>query len=86
MPYAAYEAGMIDAAQIRAARGLLDWKLTDLAEQSGVSLASLKNIEGGKGNPRASTLLAIRQAFERAGVQIVEMGDIRPGGRGVRWA
>lgn len=81
----AYEAAMIDAAQMRAARALLGWTMADLADKAGIALASIKNIERGASDPRASTLRAIQEALEGAGIQFVDGGDTRPGGRGVRF-
>lgn len=76
---------MVDAAQMRAARGLLGWTQRELAERSGTSLATVKNIERGVTDARCSTLTAIQAAFEEAGLLFVEMGDVRSGGRGVRF-
>jgi predicted transcriptional regulator len=81
---ARYQTVMITPAQIRAARALLDWKQTDLAERSGVSEMAIKKIERGVTDPRASTLTAIQAAFEDAGVVMLEPGDTRDGGPGVR--
>lgn len=75
---------MIDSAQIRAARALLGWKQTDLAAASGVSEISIKNIERGATDPRASTLRAIQAAFEEAGLVFMERGQTPSGGPGVR--
>jgi transcriptional regulator with XRE-family HTH domain len=77
-------ATMITGAQIRAARALIGWKQSELAEQSGVSEISIKNIERGATDPRASTLQAVQAAFDRAGVVFLESGDTRSGGRGLR--
>jgi transcriptional regulator with XRE-family HTH domain len=62
-------------AQIRAARALLGWKQTDLAERSGVSGISIKNIERGFTDPRVSTLNAIIRAFETAGIEFTNGGQ-----------
>lgn len=59
---------MISIPQIKAARGLLDWKQSDLAKVSGLSLRAIANIEINQGNPREFTLAAIKGAFERYGV------------------
>jgi DNA-binding XRE family transcriptional regulator len=56
----------------------------DLAKKSGVSEITLKNIERGYADPRASTLAKIQQAFEKAGVVFLDPGDVRDGGEGVR--
>lgn len=77
---------MIDAAQMRAARALLNWTMGDLSERAGVSLASIKNIERGATDPRASTLRALQEALEAAGIVFVDEGDTRPAGKGVRFS
>jgi transcriptional regulator with XRE-family HTH domain len=81
---APYATAMITPAQIRAARALIGWTQSDLAEASGVSHISIKNIERGATDPRASTLAAMQAAFEHAGVVFLDPGDTRQGGHGVR--
>lgn len=84
-PTNAYPAAiMITGAQICAARALVGWKQTELAERAGVSEISIKNIERGATDPRASTLQLIQAAFARADVIFLEPGDQRSGGLGVR--
>lgn len=77
---------MITPAQIRAARALIQWKQTDLAKASGISEISVKNIERGVTDARASTLVAIELAFNKQGVVFLSSGDIRDGGEGLRFA
>ncbi|MGF1552372.1 MAG: helix-turn-helix domain-containing protein [Paracoccaceae bacterium] len=74
---------MLRAEQIRAARALLDWSQSRLAEAAGVSLPTVKRIEGkGPGRSAVDTLVAIESALEQAGVVfIAENGG---GGAGVR--
>lgn len=80
-----YPAAVITPAQIRAARALLGWKQTDLAEKSGVSEISIKNIERGVTDPRASTLQAIQDAFAKHKVEFLDPGQASlQGGAGVR--
>ncbi len=74
---------MIDAAQMRAARALLGWRMEDLAAKADVSLASIKNIERGVTDPRASTLRAIQSAFEAGGVMFLDASHLRSAGKGV---
>jgi transcriptional regulator with XRE-family HTH domain len=64
---------MITGIQIRAARGILRWSLKDLAEASGVSLPTVQRIELQDGVPstKAQTLIDIRNALERAGVEFI---------------
>lgn len=79
-----YKPDMITPAQIRAARALIGWKQSDLAEASGVSEISIKNIERGATDPRSSTLNAMQMAFERAGVLFLDANVNRDGREGVR--
>lgn len=72
---------MITVKQIRAARMLLAWKQADLANAAKVSLATLNNIERQVTDPRMSTLTAIKQALEAAGVEFLSENG---GGAGVR--
>jgi len=72
---------MITPAQIRAARALIGWKQTELAAAAGLSEMSVKNIERGSTDPRVSTLEAIRQALEAAGVIFIPSNGNGPGVR-----
>ena len=76
---------MITPGQIRAARGLLNWTQAQLARAAGLSQVAVKNQERGRTDPRASTLTAIQEAFDRADVVFLDRGDIRNGGSGVRF-
>lgn len=71
----------INASQIRAARGLLDWTRDQLVEASGVPKSTLVRVESNAVTPRQSTLTAIRSALETAGVEFIEENG---GGAGVR--
>jgi transcriptional regulator with XRE-family HTH domain len=81
-----YPSGMLTPAQMRAARGLLGWSQRELAIRAGLPLGTIKNIERGASDPRASTLAAIEKAFIDARIILMEPGDVRDGGQGVRWA
>lgn len=59
---------MITPAQLRAARGLLDWGRRDLKAACGVSAETIKNIEHGNFAPHADTLDKIVKAFADHGV------------------
>ena len=74
---------MISPGQIRAARSIIGVKQSDLAKASGISLATLNNIERGVGDPRASTLDAIESALQDAGV---ETGKFSYGIRSVEYS
>ena len=61
---------MLTAAQIRAARALLDWSQKKLAEMAKLSVPTVKRMEGPMG-PEHSTLAnveAIKRACETGGV------------------
>jgi len=79
-----YRSPMISGRQIRAARALVGWKQRELAAAAGISEISIKNAERGLVDSRGSTLNAIQQAFDRAGVIFLDNGDTRSGGPGVR--
>jgi hypothetical protein len=52
----------------RAARGLLDWSQTQLAQASLVGLSTVRNFESELRVTTIANLAAIRFAFEKAGV------------------
>lgn len=62
----------------RAARGLLEWSLRDLAREAGVSVMTVQRLERGH-EFFASTAEKVMSAFERHGVEILN-GD-SPGAR-----
>ena len=66
---------MITAAQSRAARGLLAWTQEELARRSSVGLNTIRKFEGGKTNPRNSTLLVLQATFEKEGVHFTDEGS-----------
>ena len=67
------------SAQLRAARGLLNWTVRDLAEQAGVHRNTVTNFETGKYGGDPETLAAIKVALEDAGVEFTN--GKRPGVR-----
>jgi transcriptional regulator with XRE-family HTH domain len=72
---------MINAAQCRAARGLIGWSQQELAKNAGVGTVAVHQLESGTSQPRRATLDVIRRAFEKAGVEFIEENG---GGAGVR--
>lgn len=64
---------MITSTQIRAARGLVCFSKAKLAAAAGVSYQTIKLIELGN-DSKASTLRAIQQALEAAGVEFIDRG------------
>src|ERR1700733_14006828 len=65
----------ISSQQSRAARGLLDWKLADLAAASGLGLSTIKHFEVSVRRTTRANLMAIRDAFEQAGVIFESDGE-----------
>ena len=62
---------MISPRQIRAARGLLSWSQQTLADRAIVSLNALVRLENERVDPRASTLSAIEDALQKAGIEFL---------------
>ena len=59
----------LTGAQIRGARGLLDWSLAQLATASGVSVSTIKRMEdGSESSTRPSKSDAVRRALQAHGV------------------
>lgn len=77
---------MLIADQIRAARALLDWSQPKLAEASGLSLPTIRRMEGpiGPGRSSAANVDAVRKALEKEGVVFLAAGETTTGGPGVR--
>jgi transcriptional regulator with XRE-family HTH domain len=77
---------MLTAAQIRAARALLDWSQPKLAEACGLSLPTIRRMESAIGPERstAGNVEAVRRALDEAGVIFLGAGDKKTGGPGVR--
>ena len=67
----------ITTAQIRGARGVLNWSQQDLAQRTGISATSIGAIENGQTTPRESTLTTIRKTFETAGIEFIGLEGIR---------
>ena len=62
---------MMTGAQIRAARGFLNWSVRDLGKKSKVHFNTIHAIERGKSIAKPETLAAIRKTLEKAGVQFI---------------
>lgn len=74
-----------DARLLRAARRMLGWTMEDLALKAGVSHVTVKNIERGSTDPKGSTVRRLHGALQAAGLTFLDAGDVKPGGRGVRF-
>ena len=59
--------------QIRAARALLGWDQNRLAKEAGVSVITVKRVEGADDgfHARYETVMKIRRAVEKAGIEFV---------------
>ncbi len=77
---------MLQPAQIRAARALLDWRQEDLAKASGVGTATIQRIEKSDSpiSGYVSTVVRVQTALEKAGVLFIDNDDTA--GIGVRLA
>lgn len=67
--------------QIKAARALLGWTASDLAERSGISYPTIQRLDATKGpvGGRHETVEAVRKALEAGGVQFLETGHVTAG-------
>lgn len=72
---------MISVRQIKAARALLGWSATELAERCGIGSATVKRYELQDGYPKATVqnLAAIQAVFEEAGVEFLGDPLLNPG-------
>ncbi|MCW5726943.1 helix-turn-helix domain-containing protein [Parvibaculum sp.] len=77
---------MLYSAQIRAARGLLDWSRDELARRAGLGLSTVQRMERGAGiaQGHAGNLWRLQQTLEAAGVILLPADQ--SGGPGVRLA
>lgn len=72
---------MITKEQSRAARGLMDWSQSYLAEKANLGESTVRDFEKGRRVPSINNLAAIRAALEAAGVEFIPENG---GGPGVR--
>ena len=73
---------MVTAAQLRAARGLLDWAQEHLAKMAGLSVSTVKRMESADTGPSKSSLAnveAVCRALEKGGVQFLPGNGHGPG-------
>lgn len=62
------------AAQVRAARGLLNWSQAYLAEGVGVARSTIADLESNKRAPHPATLFVLVQELAAAGIEFGELG------------
>ena len=72
---------MITSCQIRAARALINWSARELADKSGVGVATIRRMELADGVPssNAQNLELIQKTLEGLGVEFVGSPEDRPG-------
>ena len=63
----------------RAARGLLDWTQSDLAERAEVSRSTVRDFEGARHDIHRATEAQLRRAFEAHDVAFVDIAGFGPG-------
>ncbi|MCC6598688.1 MAG: helix-turn-helix transcriptional regulator [Alphaproteobacteria bacterium] len=63
--------------QIRAARALLGWSQSDLAEKAGLSQTGIARIENGTNQPNTKTIQKIQAAFDGADIEFLGESGLR---------
>ncbi|MCQ1766147.1 helix-turn-helix domain-containing protein [Neorhizobium galegae] len=65
---------MLTSEQMRAARSLLRWEQTELAENSGISVETIRRLEAmtGELKGRYETIQSVKNAFESAGLEFID--------------
>ncbi|HWV43671.1 PAS domain-containing protein [Pseudorhodoplanes sp.] len=75
--------GVLTGAQLRAARGVLNWSVRELSQASGVSSSTIRRLEDIDGPPpgREEALRPLQSALEGAGVEFLFPPSGKPGVR-----
>jgi len=60
---------IITGRQIRGARGLLGWSMEDLADKTGITRITVRQIEAETVQPQERTLASILTAFDKEGIE-----------------
>ncbi len=63
--------------QIRAARALLGWSQSDLADIAGLSQTGIARIENGTNHPNLQTIAKIEKAFEEHDIEFIDTSGVR---------
>lgn len=61
----------IESCHIRAARGLLDWSMQDLAEASGLSFSTVRRLEEGRSSRASRSRRAALATLRQAGIRFL---------------
>lgn len=75
----------LTGAQLRAARGLLNWSVSELAEQTGLAVNTIRKAEATNSEApiNAANALLLQSTLQQAGVVFIPADDL---GAGVRLA
>src|SRR5438270_8681953 len=71
--------------QLRAARAMLGWEQSELAEKANISVKTVKRLEATNGRVDAHSEWSVVHAFERAGIEFVGDHDWSERSDGVRF-
>jgi transcriptional regulator with XRE-family HTH domain len=74
---------LLTGAQIRAARGLLDLTIAELAQLAGLAVNTIRRAEAddGSGSITFANMKVLRMALEDAGVRFIDPDELGPGVR-----
>lgn len=72
---AVHVSGMLTPSQVRAARTLLGWSRTRLAEESGVPYGTLADFEGKRTRMFSDSLAKLARALDKAGIELLYDGQ-----------
>lgn len=75
---------MITGAQVRAAKALLDWSGTRLADEARVAISTIRRVEACDGlleSASIKVLQSLKTALENGGVEFIGTPEERPGVR-----
>ena len=75
---------MITGAQVRAAKALLDWSGSRLAEEAGVAVSTIRRVEACDGlleSASVKVLQSLKSALEAGGIEFIGTPEDRPGVR-----
>jgi transcriptional regulator with XRE-family HTH domain len=72
---------IVTSAQIRAARGILNWSVRELSERAGVHRNTITNFETGKSGGDPNVRGKLVAALKAAGVDFIEENSRGPGVR-----
>jgi len=74
---------LIIGAQIRAARALLNWSASEVADKFGSTRNTIQRLEQAEGVPstKLQTILELKRVFEDAGIEFIGTPEDNPGVR-----